>query len=362
LRPGGRRLSGQLVPRVLPLLAVVAVMTTTDAAAAPPRLVRPVFSLGLGTSGCPDAARFEQVVERRLERPPFSEYAPTLLVVLIEREEGRGFVGRFYLRDEEGRTTGSRAMRLGNCVELVDAVALAVSILLDPPPATERGDVTAMLEEITPAPADPEGVLQPLPKPSAPESGALSTSVRASLPPVLQPSTPGPRRGWRPTAWQIGIGPTGDYDSSSTGDTDFTPGVAASVALLWGSTSLGLALRASLPKSQGLGRGEVRTQPFVNTALACQSALGFGVCGLFSAGFLRIEGQGFDDNRRTTRPYLAPGARLSYTFGTRWLRVRPHATVEVPLLRWAFSVDGGPALRPSPVNLALGIDLLAHFP
>jgi hypothetical protein len=338
--------------------AALALAPARAAAGEPPPLVRLVYALGLDTAGCPEAPAFEEAVARRLGRFPFSEYASTLLVVLIERE-GAGFYGRLIRREAEGAADGAREMRLRKCPELVEALALAAAIALAPrlqaeapPPALadEPAPAAAATAAVPTAPA-PMPALAAVPLPAT--LPAPQAELRAARAPAAGPANPGR---W-PLAWEIAVAPLGDTTWTGADGLDLTPGLAISWAGVWQRFSLALEGRATAARATTADLGRVLTQHLVVGLLPCSWVRGLTACAGLSGGVLRAWGEGFDENGSTLRPYVAPGVRLGYRLGTGRLRVRPYAALEVPLLRYALTVEGGPVVRQKAVTAWMGLQL-----
>ena len=88
---------------------------------------------GQGAEQCPDEARVRQAVAARLGYDPFVAWAKTTVHAQIVRE-GSLLRGRLFLADAENRARGSRELTApaDRCDELVAALALAISIAVDP--------------------------------------------------------------------------------------------------------------------------------------------------------------------------------------------------------------------------------------
>jgi hypothetical protein len=247
--------------RVLGLARVVAVGLSSAGLTllAAPALAVPaaelVFTRGLGAESCPDEAELKRQVSARLGEDPFRA-EPTQHFVAEVVVAGNRLVGHVALLDETGKATGLREFEGGNgCAEIVSALALAVSLAINPelavgerPPAV-KPDAEAVVEPpAKPAPAAPvKETRKPAPAADAPTQGdegvdpepvrglakevemALGAFALASLGPGPGPTLGGALavRGRR-DSWSIAL--EGRLDAASTaaaGEREVTGSLAA---------------------------------------------------------------------------------------------------------------------------------------
>lgn len=133
---------------------------------------------GEGAGSCPDAGTIAARAVGRLGRDPFSETAKQSIEGSVVRE-GEELKAELRVRDEAGVARGHREIRSkrADCVELGDAVVLAVVLTIDPNAA--HAD----------APAPPAPTSAPQAPPAATELPALGVCPVARCP-TLPPCSP----------------------------------------------------------------------------------------------------------------------------------------------------------------------------
>jgi hypothetical protein len=94
---------------------------------------RIIYSRVEGELSCPDESVLRAGVAQRLGYDPFVAYAKTTVVAELFRD-GSKLRARAYIVDDNGERRGSRelASETDDCGQLVSALALAISIALDP--------------------------------------------------------------------------------------------------------------------------------------------------------------------------------------------------------------------------------------
>jgi hypothetical protein len=213
------------------MLATTVVMTPI-ASAAPTSVLE--YQRGPGAESCPEVDAIRIAVERRLGYDPFSPDARrTFLVTIAERDER--LTGRIVLFDDEGRARGLREVSAerDRCHELVETLALSLSLAIDPA-RTEPSALPPASSAAQPAPQPVAAAELPSPAPVPPPS--LETiGLRGR---VLLPERP------NPTRWSVGLGTYGTWRVE--------PGLAAG-GLVFASLhshdlSLGLELAGDLPR------------------------------------------------------------------------------------------------------------------
>jgi hypothetical protein len=158
-----RRSRASAWPAVLAATALTAL--ARDAFASPTS--RLVYVRGPGAESCPDEASIRSAVAARLGYDPFRPLAPTTLTAEVRREKSV-YRARVRLVDDAGVERGARDLesRADDCGELTTAMALSMSIAIDP---------LSLTRPVEPTPTD---VPDPAPSPS--------------LPPALPPALPLP--------------------------------------------------------------------------------------------------------------------------------------------------------------------------
>jgi hypothetical protein len=86
----------------------------------------------VGADACPDEAALRRSVVARLGYDPFSAQAPRTIAVSV-RHEVQGHAGSVRVVDEGAPPRAERRIvAAGECAELVEALALTISVVLDP--------------------------------------------------------------------------------------------------------------------------------------------------------------------------------------------------------------------------------------
>jgi hypothetical protein len=118
---------------------------------------RLVYVRESGTEACPDEAAIRGAVAARLGYDPFFPSAPATMMVELSRDrEGDGYRAHIQLLGEDGRLHGVRdiAQASPRCEDIIDTIALSVSIAIDPRSlVSPRRDVAA--PPAVPAPPEP---------------------------------------------------------------------------------------------------------------------------------------------------------------------------------------------------------------
>ena len=285
---------------------------------------RLVYSRTADASSCPDERGLRQAVARRLGYDPF--VAASMNTVVAElRGDGEGLKARVYVIREGNQAGGSRelASPSRDCTELLAAIALAISIAVDPD-ALDR-------TEQTPAPAagSANGV-EKQPDAPAPVDAQVSRQTKPEQPPAPSAVTTNTKSPGRLPSSTPSASP-----SESKHMVSFSMGVAASGAsgpAPW--PSVGMALFASVRiRNWAFSLEPEATLPSTSTTTHSGSkariwTIGGGASGgyffgplyvgvLFDAVVLNAQGlnaQGHNvDSPKKAHPLLASaGLRLGY--------------------------------------------------
>ncbi len=237
-----------------------------------------------GAESCPPPSALRDAILVHLGYDPFSEPAERVVVVRLQPEEG-GLVAHLTLSDENGVLLGERvvASSSGDCRELSDALALAISIALDPVSA------------------------------GRPIVQRPSTLPATELEPVASTPTSDPLQ------LLVGVGVLGAAGAAAIPNLGFE--LAAEVR--WKHLALALGGRADLPAGVAVGTGSVSTSLLVAEVMPCWHAGWFGGCVVGQVGAQSASANNLYQARQTTGPYAAVGARglfelpLTGSFGLR---------------------------------------------
>jgi microcompartment protein CcmL/EutN len=150
--------------RTLVALATFAVLFGSSASARATPSARFIYVRGKGTETCPSEQAVRHAVHVRLGYDPFSIFATSTMFAEVASAKG-GYTANLKLVDAENTVRGDRVLKVqGDCAELMDAMALTISIAIDPMSVTR----SARPAEAPP----PEGDIAPSPTSSTsmPES------------------------------------------------------------------------------------------------------------------------------------------------------------------------------------------------
>jgi hypothetical protein len=306
---------------------------------------RLVYSRATHAEACPDEEALRRAVAARVGYDPFFPWAPLTVVAQVERRGDR-FFGRVEVVDEHARGRGSRELSSDHddCSELISAMALAISIVLDTESAGVRpSPVTAGDPPVAPAP--------------------LPTIVIAPSPEVLHDEPRAPTvRDSSDTSWRTSAGAE---MSSSVG---LTPSVALGPALFGalrrGAFSLGLEVSfADGVANARSARGGVHAWALSGSVVPCfHVGPAFG-CGVALIGVLDGAGSEIASARSASAPILGGGARVGIQ--SRLGEVfffRLHADVLANFTRTTMQLDGE-AVWSAPIAFAtFGAGVGVHFP
>jgi len=284
------------------------------------------------TEGCPAREAFVDAVASRLGYDPFAAGAGTKVTVTLT---GRG--GAF-----QGRLTmgGVKDLTSKSCAELVDALAVAAALGLDPDAAFRPKPEPPKPEPPKPAPppAPPKPPPAPPEPPPAPPKPAPATSeVRLYAQPFLSlGETPSPTAG-------------------------ISLGGSLAMRAFQGEVELGATIPSSVTIGTG-GRGTASGAVTSGLGAACLRVSALAFCATGQLGFLHASSSGVDVPRTALSLHAGAGARVAVAFdlGAR-LFVRAALDGQVSLARSDLRIDGRSVWETSPVlgrfGVALGVRL-----
>jgi hypothetical protein len=204
---------------------------------------------------------------------------------------GRSLAALIELTNASGKVVGHRALEAAahECPDLIEAMALAISLAIDP----------------------------------------VTASRRAQAPPR-------PKKRWRPI-----IGAGGGLSLGAA------PRAAATTRLLlglrWPRISLAMEGRFDPPASDEVGgNAEISSWLAGGSLLGCGHHHWFFGCGVLTTAALRGEGRALVDARAHTLPYLATGLRAGSLvgLGDRW-SLQVHAELLAALVRPTLTDNSG---------------------
>ena len=317
-----------LVRRSLCCSWPLGLLLVSSAAFAAPS-ARLVYVREAEAESCADEAGLHQAVAARLGYDPFFTWAKVTVVAHVRKEIG-AYRADVTLVDEAGVSRGKREITSpgDNCGPLGAALALTISLALDPLSLAPR----------PPASGPPAAVIEPpIEPPPAPPAPAPPAPILLQIKPVSSdPAAP---------EWQgfLGIAAIGSHGA--------TPGIAFGGALrgaiVRGHFSLGLEARVDAPttSSPATTGGAVKAWLAQSALLGCGRVAIVVGCGFVSAGPLVATGI-VARPQTAVLPYLAVGPRLGveWPLGARF-RVEGFTQAGFALARRALQIDGGDAYR-----------------
>lgn len=311
---------------------------------------RLVYARTPAASDCPDESALAAAVAARLGYDPFSPWGDQTILATVTRHGG-ALVAHAELIDHDGIAQGSREVRNPACNELILALALAISITLDP------------LHVESSAASEPEPPVAPTTLTDAPTSND-TPPVAVVAPPLAARPDPGRRRDHSSTGesvtWHVGAAAIGALDAAP----HLAFGGRVAVSARRGRWALGVEGWSTLPSAQAApAGGEARVKLMSAALTPCfQVVGGFSLCGLGSLGAMQAEGRGVDAPRSHNVLHAAAGGRglfaltLSPTF-----QLVANLDLAASLNRPRFQLDDAEVWRPGPLIALLGIGASARF-
>ena len=307
---------------------------------------RLVYARGPGAEQCPDQAAVRQAVAARLGYDPFFPSSDKTIIARVLREPDR-LKGQVELVDEHGSQVGMREFSAApeKCDDLIRAMALSMSIAIDPKSAETYSQGPAETAEKQPK--------SPPRPPAAPPPPSVPDPARSAL----RPSPAEPSRALVEPS--LGIAALGSLGTAPNP----TLGAALFGALRWQAWSLALEARVDLPTT-GEERGvPLRTSTWAANAVPCfHFGVGFG-CAVGSLRWLRATRTDGDANVGT-RAFWALGGRLGAELPLA-ARFGVLGYVDLMAVPAAPQVQAGaeasPAWKPSAFSGDLAIAAVIHF-
>ncbi len=323
---------------------VVGILGVHRAAFAAPS-ARLVYVRDPEAASCPDETAVRSAVAARLGYDPFLAYATATMFAEVRRDRTTYKVA-IKLIDEHSIVRGARELvHVGEpCSELIDLMALSMSIAIDPlslagprPPP----DAPVVADPVLPPKSPPE------PPPTIPPAG-----------PPAAPKKPADEPKGAPVHFDLGIGPSFGIGTAPS------PTVGALVGGYWHIGRLGLfgEGRADLPSSRIHPQGTVGTSLIAGSLGLCyELRIVFG-CALGSLGALSASAEGISAPRSDVAVHASVGAR----FGAE-LRLAPAFALRAQLDGAAvltphrLTIDGSEVQTLSPIAGTLGILAAVRF-
>jgi len=310
---------------------------------------RLVYVRGPGAEECPDQATVREAVKKRLGYDPFFPSSDKTIIARVVRDAGK-LRGEVELIDERGTQVGKREFSAASdeCDQLVHAMALSISIAIDPKSAETYTQGPDLVTESEPAENQPDSQRAteiPIASAAAPKQSAP--------PPVPQTKASVKSASWR---WSAGLGATAQFNSMP----QLALGATAFGALRTGAWSLAIEGELDAPVTTEEQGVELRSSGGALKLLPCGHWRSIRACQVTALRWLRATGDasGFGG----TAASLALGVRfgvelpLSPTFGA--LAYGDLLLTPLPVRL----VSEGRTLWETPIfSGGLGIAAVAHF-
>jgi hypothetical protein len=278
---------------------------------------------GPRAENCPDDAAIRAGVTAQLGYQPFSDPGDRVFVVVIDGADGR-YSATVSLQDAAGHPVGLQQLtyRLTSCDELVEAIELAIAVAIDPlavaPERAVTSQPSAPLKQGTGAAS------------STPPTTATTTATPNPTATLTSTATVQPRKEPTHRDWRISAGVAAAFSAAPT----TVPSLSAGLEVRFPSYSIGLEARGDIASHQPVTGGNLRTSLLFGALVPCYYWRFLGACGLIGAGAEQSAGVGLKPSLTVSTPYFALGARAAADLAlTRWLWVRPHVDLWVPIAR-----------------------------
>jgi hypothetical protein len=328
-----------------------------------------VYSRGVDAESCPDEDALRRAVATRVGYDSFFPWAKRTVIATISRRDG-AFVATVDLIDERGGHHGGHQLRTeGACADLLDTVALAVAIAIDPQLLLAYPSVARASPEDDAAPAAPTQPADTAPVPAQPPPAQSAAEPPPTKPAavVLAPQQPGPEaaaptpsRASGPVAFEGSLGGTAAIGVTLGPSYGGTLGAA----VLWRRFSLGLEGFIAAPSTRAAtGSGSISSWPLLGTLAPCVYLGPVFGCALAQTGAVFYASESGPGALSKSSQWWAAGGRAGVV-----VRVR-----ESFLVRFRVDILGVPSPAnvhfnddyqgaPSFIAGSLGVDAVVRFP
>ncbi len=298
---------------------------------------------GAGAAECPEEVELRGIVAARLGYDPFAADAERVIDVRIARQ-GRDLVGHLDVRG--GPSPGSRdlASSTRDCRELVDSLAVAIAIGIDP---LSLSRVPQALPTLPAAPASTT---------PAPTPAAAPPSARESPPSREEPAAV---RSADPVHLRAGLGPVVSFGAAPSTNL----GIRAQIGARWRAVSLGIEGRADFPVSQAaVDGGRVSASLLVGSFVPCVHRGVILGCLLGTFGAMRASGESVTSPLHEDKFYAAAGGRVGVEIPIgSFLATQLHGDVLAPLTQITLRLNDRDVWTTPVVSGSLGASLAGTF-
>lgn len=299
-----------------------------------------IYVRGKGTETCPSETDVREAVRARLGYEPFSIFATSTMFAEVTSAKG-GFVANLKLVDAGNTVRGDRVLEVrGDCAELMDAMALTISIAIDPKSIMRDDKGSLASSDATPAqaPASDEP-----PVPQGPAIAAPPPMADPASEPTA-PATAAAKLDERPTrAAFVSLGPLVSLGSAPSLSVGGTFGIEGRIGRLAG----GIEGRADLPSSASAdGLSRVESSLRAGTLFAGVREGAFFATGVILVGQISATSTGVTEPKDSAALVAATGARAGVAVPlTDRLEARVRGEVLANLTRHTLELDGRKAFE-----------------
>ena len=305
-----------------------------------------------GVSGCPPESELRAAIVARLGDDPFGPAAMRTIRVEVVAK-GADLIGLITLVDDRGIPEGLRRIEggAGHCAELSAAIALAVSLAINPDLVVSESDAGSLPA----APAEQE---------KGPRRVAAEQPAKP-IPPPSDETAPEPTRPQERTTlaapWRFGFG------AGVAGSVGAAPepalGAIAFARARRQRLSLALEGRFDAPFAHDVGGASVHSTLWAGLLVPCLHFDAVKGCGLLLAGDVRAGSRGVTQGRVDTGLFLASGLRV----GGDWpivagLAFFLHLDGLVAVKPVRIVLNGVPVWTAPPLSAALAIGAIWEIP
>jgi hypothetical protein len=326
-------------------IALLLALPPSPALAAAPA-ARLVYSRTADAASCADEDALRRAVATRVGYDPFFPWAKRTVIATITRQDA-AFVATVDLVDDDGIRHGGHQLRTeGACADLLDTVALAVAIAIDP-----------QLLLATPPPPSPPPERADLPSPPPPIP-LPPLEPQARLPPAHEPPA-GPRPPSLVFEGSLGVAAA----------IEVTPGVSFGGTLgadvRWRRLSLGIEGFIAAPSSRSAANGEagsISSWPLLGTLVPCVYVGPVFGCALAQTGAIFSAAEGVTGGHSSSSPWWALGGRVGVMVRVQPVFLRFRVDVLGDTSPATLKLDGSGQWTAPVVAGSLGLDAVVRFP
>ena len=306
-----------------------------------------MYVKGPGAESCPEPMQLRTAVIARLGYDPFSATASMAIIAELTRV-GDTLHGKIVLLNDESSSQGARELNAPHdrCSDLVRAMALSISIAIDPEAALARRE--------SPTSANPQSNTELLLPDSEPAQGRPEE-------PKLAPALPQQPRQARSIRYFTGLGTHMTFGQA--------PATGYGADILIGGRvrhfSLSFEGRADAESMKQLDspfRGEIGAWFLLASVVPCLHFGPTAICGVASAGTVRASSEQVSHPSSAATGYGALGGRLALEFplAGAWT-LRLHADAVAPVRGQTIQINDNDVWTFPRLAGLVGAALVVHY-